>query len=386
MRQDTKLVHFGRGAAEHEGTVNVPVHRASTILSPDVESYIHRFDGDNRFTNITYGASGTHNARALREAIAALEDAEGCIVTSSGLSCITMTLSALLGAGDHALITDSAYGPTRNFCLNVLTRYGVEITFYDPAAGAGVESLIRKNTRLVFTEAPGSLTFEMQDIPAIAAVAKKHGLISVTDNTWATPLFFKPLEHGIDVSLQAATKYIAGHSDLVIGAISTRDDALYRRIADHTKTFGDVAGPDDCYLALRGLRTLGIRLERQQRSALRVAEWLSSRAEVKRVLFPALPDDPGHAIWQRDFSGASSLFGIALQADDEVAKRWVDALRLFGIGSSWGGFESLVAFNYMAGLRETTPWTDTPYLLRMHIGLEDPQDLIDDLESAFNQV
>lgn len=263
MRQDTKLVHLGRNTAQFEGTVNLPVHRASTILSPDVESYIHRFDGDNRFTNITYGATGTHNARALREAIGALEDAQGCIVTSSGLSCITMTLSALLGAGDHALITDSAYGPTRNFCVNVLTRYGVEITFYDPMIGAGVESLIRDNTRLVYTEAPGSLTFEMQDIPAISAVAKKHGLISVTDNTWATPIFFQPLDHGVDVSLQAATKYIAGHSDLVIGAITTRNESLHRRLADHVKTFGDVPGPDDCYLALRGLRTLGVRLERQ---------------------------------------------------------------------------------------------------------------------------
>ena len=252
MKQDTKLVHFGRGAAEFEGIVNIPVHRASTILSPDVESYIHRFDGDNRFTNVTYGAQGTHNARALREAIGALEDAQGCIVTSSGLSCISMTLSALLAAGDHALITDSAYDPTRNFCTNVLTRYGIEITFYDPLLGAGIEGLIRENTRLVFTEAPGSLTFEMQDIPAIAAVAKKHDVITVTDNTWATPIFFKPLDHGVDVSLQAATKYIAGHSDLVIGAISTRNNQLYRQMADHLKFFGDVAGPDDCYLAAAG--------------------------------------------------------------------------------------------------------------------------------------
>ena len=386
MKQDTKLVHIGRGRAEFEGTVNLPVHRASTILSPDVESYIHRFDGDNRFTNITYGAQGTHNARALREAIAALEEADGCIVTSSGLSCITMTLSALLGAGDHVLITDSAYGPTRNFCLNVLTRYGIEVTFYEPSLGAGVESLIRDNTRLVFTEAPGSLTFEMQDIPAIATVAKKHGLISVMDNTWATPIFFKPLQHGIDVSLQAATKYIAGHSDLVIGAISTNDDTLFRRIADHVKTFGDVAGPDDCYLALRGLRTLGVRLERQQQSALQVAEWLASRVEVKRVLFPALANDPGHAIWKRDFNGASSLFGLALECDEPAAKRWVDALELFDIGSSWGGFESLVAFNYMTGFREVTPWTETPFLIRMHIGLEDPEDLIADLEAAFERI
>lgn len=386
MRRDTKMVHVGRGAVEHEGTVNLPVHRASTILSPDVESYIHRFDGDNVFTNITYGANGTHNARALREAIGALEDGAHCIVTSSGLSCITMTLSALLGAGDHALITDSAYGPTRTFCKSVLSRYGIETTFYNPLMGADVESLIRENTRLIFVEAPGSLTFEMQDIPAIAAAARKYNLVSVMDNTWATSMFFSPLEHGIDVSLQAATKYIAGHSDLVIGAICTASERLFRQIADHSKTFGDVAGPDECYLALRGLRTLGVRLERQQRSALLVAKWLSQRSEVKRVFFPPLPDDPGHAIWRRDFSGSSSLFGMALRADDHTAKRWVDALQLFAIGSSWGGFESLVAFNYMAGLRESTPWTDTTYLLRMHIGLEDPQDLIEDLDNAFNTI
>ena len=386
MKQDTKLVHYGRGAAEFEGPVNVPVHRASTILSPDVESYIHRFDADNAFTNITYGANGTQNARALREALAALEDAKGCVVTSSGLSCIAMTLSALLDAGDHALVTDSAYGPTRSFCTKVLTRYGVEVTFYDPLMGGDVESLVRDNTRLVFTEAPGSLTFEMQDIPAIVAVAKKHGLLTVMDNTWATPLFFKPLEHGVDVVLQAATKYIAGHSDLVIGAITMGDDSIYRLIAEHTKTFGDVPGPDDCFLALRGLRTLSVRLERQQRSALRVAEWLSGRKEVKRVLFPALPDDPGHAIWKRDFGGASSLFGLALNVDEAAAKRWVDALALFNVGSSWGGYESLVAFNYMQGLREVSPWTETAYLLRMHIGLEDPQDLIEDLDSAFCRI
>ena len=386
MRRDTKMVHAGRGAIEHEGTVNLPVHRASTILSPDVESYIHRFDGDKAFTDITYGATGTHNARALREAIAALEDASHCIVTSSGLSCITMTLSALLRVGDHALITDSAYGPTRTFCKNVLSRYGIETTFYDPMLGGDVESLIRENTRLIFVEAPGSLTFEMQDVPAITAVARKHGIVSVMDNTWATSIFFKPLENGIDVSLQAATKYIAGHSDLVIGAICTSRNSLFRQIAEHCKTFGDVAGPDDCYLALRGLRTLGVRLERQQRSALQVATWLSQRSEVERVLFPALAQDPGHAIWRRDFSGASSLFGIALEVDDQAARRWVDALQLFSIGSSWGGFESLVAFNYMKGIRQSTSWSDTSYLLRMHIGLEDPQDLIEDLKRAFDSL
>ncbi len=387
MKEDTRLVHLGRGPVEEEGTVNLPVYRASTILSADLESYVHRFDGERRHDNIVYGAAGTHNARALGEAVAALEGGYRCVVTGSGLSAIAVTLGALVSSGDHILVTDSVYGPTRRFCTEVLARYGVQTSYYDPGMGEDIVRLMRERTRLVFMEAPGSLTFEMQDVPGIAAAARERGVLSVMDNTWATPIFFKPLAHGVDVSIQAGTKYIAGHSDLVIGLVTTASAADFGRIADHARASGDVAGPDDCYLALRGLRTLSVRLQRQQQSALRVAGWLAGREEVERVLYPALAADPGHALWRRDFGGASSLFGLALRTRDEQAvRRMVDGLALFQIGSSWGGYESLVAFNPMPVERDVVPWTQTPFLLRLHIGLEDPDDLIADLDAGFGRL
>ena len=262
-------------------------------------------------------------------------------------------------------------------------RYGVDTTFYDPAAGAGIAEAMRANTRLVYTEAPGSLTFEMQDVPAIAKAARKRGALVAMDNTWATPIYFRPLEHGVDISIQAGTKYLAGHSDLVIGMITTATDALFRTIADQAHGFGDVASPDDCFLALRGMRTLKVRLQRQSASAMKIARWLEARPEVKRVLWPALESDPGHALWKRDFEGASSLFGLAMHTTDEAAiARMVNGLDLFRIGSSWGGFESLVACNRMPIPRDLIAWTETPFLLRVHIGLEDPDDLVADLEAG----
>lgn len=387
MKDDTKLVHMGRGKAEPEGTVNMPVHRASTVVYPDLDSYLVRNDGDRRYHAITYGAGGTHNARALGAAVAELEGGHGTVVTSTGLSAITMTLVALLDAGDHVLITDSVYGPTRKFCQSVLARYGVQASFYDPGIGAGISALLRPSTRLVFTEAPGSLTFEMQDIPAIVAAAHAHGALVVMDNTWATPLYFQPLAHGVDVSIQAGTKYIAGHSDLVIGMITSATETLHRRIVDSARSFGDVASPDDCYLAMRGLRTMAVRLRQQERSAMAVSQWLAHRDEVRRVLYPPLPDDPGHALWARDFRGASSLFGLALHSSDLAGvKRMVDGLRLFSIGSSWGGYESLIAVNRMPLARDVVPWQETPFLLRLAIGLEDAEDLIDDLEAGLGRL
>ena len=387
MKQDTKLVHLGRGEAKYEGVVNVPVHRASTILSKDLDGYIHRFDGGRQYDSIVYGAVGTQNSRALAEAVAAIEDGHRSVITSSGLAAVTMAMAALVSAGDHVLVTDSVYGPTRKFCKTVLARYGVESTFYDPGLGADIEGLIRANTRLVFMEAPGSLTFEMQDIPAICEVANRHGVLTLMDNTWATPLFFKPLAHGVDVSIQAGTKYIAGHSDVIIGVITMASDELYRRIADSLRCFGDVAGPDDCFLALRGLRTMSVRLRQQQDSTLRVARWLQEQSGVLRVMYPALESDPGHALWKRDFGGATGLFGLALHTtDEEAVKRMVDGLTLFDIGSSWGGYESLVAFNYMPVERDVVPWTETPFLLRLHIGLEDADDLIADLDAGLERL
>jgi len=387
MKQDTQLVHLGRGKAEAQGSPNLPVHRASTILSPNLAAYLARFEGDKRYQTVTYGANGTQNARALADVAAAVEGGHKSIVTASGLSAVTMTLSSLLKTGDHLLVTDSVYGPTRRFCDEVLSGFGVETTYYDPAIGADIATLFRDNTRLVYLEAPGSLTFEMQDIPAIVAVAQQRGILSAMDNTWATPLFFQPLANGVDVSIQAGTKYFAGHSDLVIGIVTTSSDALYRCIADHVMTWGDVAGPDDCYLALRGMRTMAVRLQRQYESALHIASWLAQRPEIKRVLYPPLEQDPGHGLWKRDFSGGASLFGLAMHTIDlDAVARMVDGLELFQIGSSWGGYESLVAFNKAPLPREVAHWTETPFLLRLHIGLEDPEDLIKDLEAGLQRL
>ena len=387
MKEDTKLVHLGRGPSSFEGTVNLPVYRASTILSADMDSYIHRFDDEKNLTDITYGARGTQNSRALGEAIADLEGGHGTIVTTSGLSAISVTLGALVSAGDHILISDSVYGPTRTFCNQVLSRYGVTTEYYSPDIGDAIAELIQKNTRLVLMEAPGSLTFEMQDIPGITRAAKEKGVLTVMDNTWATPVFFRPLEHGVDISIQAGTKYIAGHSDLVIGMVTSAREATHKMMVSHAQNLGDAASPDDCYLALRGLRTLSVRLYRQQESTLKVATWLADQPQVYRVLYPALPGDPGHALWKRDFKGASSLFGLAMHSEDETAvKAMADSLRYFQIGSSWGGYESLIAFNHMPVARERVSWTEKPFMLRVHIGLEDPEDLIADLTQGLARI
>ena len=387
MKEDTKLVHLGRGPSSFEGTVNLPVYRASTILSADMDSYIHRFDDQKNLTDITYGARGTQNSRALGEAIADLEGGHGTIVTTSGLSAISVALGALVSAGDHILISDSVYGPTRTFCNQVLSRYGVTTEYYSPDIGDAIAELIQKNTRLVLMEAPGSLTFEMQDIPGITRAAKEKGVLTVMDNTWATPVFFRPLEHGVDISIQAGTKYIAGHSDLVIGMVTSAREATHKMMVSHAQNLGDAASPDDCYLALRGLRTLSVRLYRQQESTLKVATWLADQPQVYRVLYPALPGDPGHALWKRDFKGASSLFGLAMHSEDETAvKAMADSLRYFQIGSSWGGYESLIAFNHMPVARERVPWTEKPFMLRVHIGLEDPEDLIADLTQGLARI
>ncbi|MEM7405350.1 MAG: cystathionine beta-lyase [Pseudomonadota bacterium] len=388
MKDATRLIHHGRPAARREGTVNHPVYRASTILSPDIKSYLGRFDDGRRFTNVTYGATGTENARALAATVNDLERGAGTVITGSGLSAVTMALSACVAAGDHILVTDSVYGPGRKFCETVLSRYGVETEYFDPMVGAGIKDLIRDNTRLVYTEAPGSLTFEMQDVPTIAAAAKERGVLVAMDNTWATPLYFRPLEHGVDLSVQAGTKYFAGHSDLIIGMITCSSEALYQQVAEHRMTFGDVAGPDDAYLALRGMRSLSVRLPQQYANGLKVADWLQGRPEVARVLHPALPDDPGHALWKRDYDGGASLFGLVLHNQDlDATARFCDTLELFEIGSSWGGYESLVALNRGPGLeRSVLPWTESEWLLRLHIGLEDPDDLMADLAAALGRV
>jgi cystathionine beta-lyase len=387
MKDDTLMVHTAREPERHYGIVNPPVYHASTILYPTLAAYSQRADGEARYRSVRYGAYGIPTTFAFAEAVAALEGGAGAVVTSSGLAAVTLALTAFVGHGDHILMVDSAYGPTREFCNTVLKRFGVQTTYYDPLIGGHIADLIQANTRLVYTESPGSLTFEVQDIPAIATAAHQREVLVLLDNTWGTPLFFKPFTHGVDVSIQAATKYIAGHSDLVIGTITTRTDALFYQLKDTTMTFGDIAGPDDCYLALRGLRSLGARLQRQQASGLQVAQWLHARPEVKRVLYPPLPTDPGHALWKRDFTGACSLFGVVLQTSSaQAVARMVDGYQYFKIGSSWGGYESLVVPASPVRARTVVPWTETGYILRYHVGLEDPEDLIVDLADGFERL
>lgn len=379
MRKDTILSHAGRAPERFDGAVNVPVIRASTILYPDAESHENRGD---RFAGVRYGLHGTSTRFALEETLAQLEGAARVTATSSGLAAATVPLLALARSGDHILVADNVYGPTRNFCVQRLVRYGIETEFYDPALGGDIARLLRDNTRLVYCESPGSLTFEMQDIPAIAAAAHARGIAVLADNTWATPYFMRPYEKGIDVCIHAATKYIAGHSDVMLGTIGATE-AYWRLIRDTASDFGYTASPDDCYLALRGLRTLGPRLRQQTASALEVARWLERRPEVARVLYPALPSDPGHALWKRDMTGAASLFGVELKAAPEAAVHaMLNALRYFGHGSSWGGFESLVTYPKPERLRSATRWASGP-LVRVHVGLEDPADLIADLEQGF---
>ncbi|MEE8305070.1 MAG: cystathionine beta-lyase [Candidatus Tectomicrobia bacterium] len=387
MKDDTLMVHHGRDPERHSGVVNLPVYHASTILYPTMEAFARRAEGDAKYHSVRYGAYGTPTTHALANAVAALEGGHGAVVTASGLAAVTLSIMAFVEQGDHILIVDSAYGPTRAYCDTVLKRFGVDTTYYDPLLGGKIADLFQPNTRLVLTESPGSLTFEVQDIPAISAAAHQHDILVLMDNTWGTPLFFKPFTHGVDISIQAGTKYIAGHSDLVAGMITARSESLLRQVKDTTMAIGDIAGPDDCYLALRGLRSMGARLQRQQAAGLQVVQWLQAQPEVKRVLYPPLPEDPGHALWKRDFSGACSLFGVILHTDSELAvAQMVDLYRYFKIGASWGGFESLVTPAYPAQMRTAVPWTETGFVLRYHVGLEDPDDLIADLDDGFRRL
>ncbi|HTP81640.1 MAG TPA: cystathionine beta-lyase [Alphaproteobacteria bacterium] len=381
-RPDTLLVSAGRDPHANQGVVNPPVYHASTIIFPTVaELHASQKNKDPRKTR--YGRHGTPTTFALEEAIASLEGGAEAIAMGSGVAAITAILTAFVKTGDHLLMVDTAYGPTRRFCDTVLKRFGVATTYYDPRVGAGIAELIRPNTRLIFLESPGSLTFEVQDVPAIAAVARKAGIVTAMDNTWATPLYFKPLAHGVDVSVLSATKYIGGHSDLMMGLITTTA-AAYPPVRRAVEDFGGSAAPDDCYLALRGYRTLAVRLARHHENGLKLAQWLRQRPEVARVLHPALPDSPDHALWRRDFTGASGLFAIELQPVREPAvAAMLDGLELFGMGYSWGGFESLILPIDPSHYRTAVPWKAPGPLIRIHAGLEDPQDLIADLEAGF---
>jgi len=381
MKKDTLLAHAGRDPERYQGMVNTPVFRTSTVLHPDLESYEAPRDED--YQRISYGRNGTPTTRALEEAVARLEGGYRAVAVPSGLAAILASLCAFVKNGDHLLVVDSVYGPTRNFCNARLKPNGVDVEYYDPLIGAGIARLIRPNTRAIFCESPGSLTFEMQDIPAIAAAAHAREIPVLADNTWGTPYFFRSFERGVDISIHSATKYIVGHADAMMGIIVTNQQhwrTVRRTVAD----YGYSVSPDDCYLALRGLRTLGVRLKHQMQSALKIAGWLRARPEVKRVLYPALEGDPGHAIWKRDFSGAAALFSFVMAvADGRQTAAFVNALELFGIGSSWGGYESLVSVAHAEKIRTATRWNPGGETIRLHVGLEDPDDLIADLQRGF---
>lgn len=385
-KPDTLLAHAGRDPAHNFGVVNPPVYHASTIIHQTVAELEKAQKNRYGIDQVVYGRYGTPTTFALEQAVAALEGGTRGIAFCSGAAACFAAILAFVKAGDHILVPDSVYGPVRGFCTGFLARFGVETTFYNPTIGEGVAALIRPNTRLIYLESPGSLTFEVQDTPAIAKLAKARGLKTVFDNTWAAPLFCKPLALGCDVEVIAGTKYIVGHSDAMIGLV-VADEENFLKVREAATLIGNHAAPDDCYLALRGLRTAGVRLRQHQATALELAAWLAKRREVERVLYPALPSDPGHKMWKRDFTGASGLFSFVLRPG--IQKRAVDALldgmELFSMGFSWGGFESLLVPVYPQHLRTATPWNAGP-TLRVHAGLEDLGDLIADFDAGFKRL
>jgi cystathionine beta-lyase len=378
-RTETLVVIAGRDTRAQNGFVNPSVVRGSTVIYPTAAD-LHAHTGEFR-----YARYGTPTTKALQQALMAIEGPHcaGVALVPSGLSAITSTLLSVLRAGDHLLVSDSIYRPSRTFCDGLLARYGVETSYFDPLIGAGIAELFKPNTAAVMVEAPGSQTFEMPDIPAMSAVAHARGALVIDDNTWASPLYRRALEQGVDISMQAATKYIGGHSDVMFGTISANAQT-WPRILETTRELGVCAGPDDVFLAMRGLRTLSVRLAQHQRSALDIARWLATRPEVTTVLYPALESDPGHAIWKRDFTGASGLFSIILRpAPKQAVDALLDALKLFGMGYSWGGFESLILPFDCDGYRTATQWAPGGPALRLHIGLEHVEDLKADLELGF---
>ncbi len=385
---DTRLVHAGRHPEQHGGIVNPPVYHCSTVLFDSVDQLLEtrRDRASGEFVGFTYGREGTPTTRALEDAITELEGGYRAIVTSCGLGAIAASLMAFLKTGDHLLMVDSVYGPARAFAQEYLAKFGVDVEFFDALEGSDLIRRFKPNTRVVYLESPCSLTFEIVDTPAIAALAKAHGAITIMDNTWASPLNFKPLKHGCDVSINAATKYISGHSDLMLGIAVTTEEAFIP-VKKSASAAGYCGGPDDVYMALRGMRTLGLRMKRHQETATRIAQWLQTRPEIERVLYPALPEDPGHALWKRDFTGASGLFGAVFKpCSEKQFAAMLDHLSLFKLGYSWGGFESLVVPTYPATLRSARPWTEPGPSLRLHAGLEDADDLIADLEEGFERL
>ncbi len=373
----TRLVTSAREFSEH-GMVNPAVYHASTVLFPTA-SALHE-----RSQTYVYGRRGTPTSRAFETAVADLEGGHDAKACPSGLAAVTTLLLAMLRAGDRVLMPDNVYSPVRHFCDTLLKRLGIETFYYDPLIGGDIADLVTSSTKMIYTESPGSLTMEVQDIPAIADVAKRHGCFLATDNTWSAGLYFDAFSHGCDFSVQAATKYIAGHSDTSLGVVTCSEN-VWEQFCEALGTLGQFAGPDDMYLALRGLRTLETRLERHMANALTVAGWLQKQPEIDAVLYPALPGSAGHDIWKRDFTGACGLFSIILRPyPTESVNRLLDGLELFGMGYSWGGYESLVV--PFKPHRTATTWLPAGPCLRFHIGLEDPDDLIADLSAGLKRL
>jgi cystathionine beta-lyase len=377
LRRRSRLVNLGRDTEFSQGFINVPPFRGSTVLYPDVATL------KNRGQRFTYGTRGTPTTEALCSAWTDLSGAAGTVLVPSGLAAVVIALMTALGAGDHLLMTDSVYEPSRTFADKALRRLGIETTYYDPTIGAGIDALMRPNTRAVLTESPGSQTLEVQDIPAIAEVARARGACVILDNTWATPLFFSPHAHGVDLAVEAGTKYLSGHADLLLGLVSA-NEAWFERLHRTTHLMAIPPGAEDVFLALRGLRTMDLRLREAERQGLSLAQWLEGRPEVLRVIHPALPDDPGHALWKRDFSGSSGLFSIVLKpASDAAVAAMLDGLELFGLGYSWGGYESLALPFDCTHARTATRFAPAGPTVRFSVGFEDIEDLKADLDRGF---
>ena len=377
LRRRSRLVNLGRDAEFSQGFINVPAFRGPTVLYPDVATL------KNRAQRFTYGTRGTPTTEALCSAWTDLSGAAGTVLVPSGLAAVIVALMTALSAGDHLLVTDSVYEPSRAFADKALRRFGIETSYYDPTIGAGIDALIRPNTKAVLAESPGSQTLEVQDIPAIAEVTHSRGACMILDNTWATPLFFSPHAHGVDLAIEAGTKYLSGHADLLLGLVSANAQ-WFERLHRTVHLMAIPPGAEDVFLALRGLRTMELRLREAERQGLALAQWLSACPEVLRVIHPALPDHPGHGLWQRDYSGASGLFSIVLKPASEAAvAAFIDGLELFGIGYSWGGYESLALPFDCTAVRTATRFSPGGPTVRFSVGLEDVEDLKADLERGF---
>ncbi|WDE14026.1 cystathionine beta-lyase [Thalassomonas haliotis] len=385
MKKDTKIINAGRHSKWTQGVVNPSVTRASTVVFDSVKEMKHA--SANKANQVMfYGRRGTTTSFAFSDAMTELEGGAGCAIYPSGTAAITNAILSFIKTGDHLLMVDTAYEPTRDFCDKMLVNLGVETTYYDPLIGAGIKALIRPNTRIIFLESPGSLTMEVQDVPAIAEVAHQHDCIVMLDNTWGAGINFQPFDYGVDVSIQAATKYIVGHSDVMLGT-ATATEKCWPQLRENSYLMGQCTSPDDLYLALRGIRTLGVRMKQHQQSALKVANWLARREEVETILHPAFASNPGHEFWQRDFTGANGLFSFVLNKGNQAAlTALLDGMEHFKMGYSWGGFESLIlGVNSIGSMRTATQWPYRYPLIRLHVGLEDVDDLIEDLAKGFQR-